>query len=97
MIIILFFFVGQTIIPNHHILCHFLKENFEMINFALATIPTNDHTGENLSTEIMDVIQSSVMPKTARLIQEEDSMASFEFWGCVGHLLNLVVKHALYS
>jgi len=60
----------------------------------------------------MDVIQSwklnkkvvglvgdniAIMQKTARLIQEEDSMASFEFWGCVGHLLNLVVKHALYS
>jgi len=35
------------------------------------------------------------MPKTRRLIAEEDGFANFQFWGCVAHLINLLVKNAL--
>ena len=77
---------------------------------AISTIPTNNHTAENLSDEIIKVLQqwrienkvnglvgdnTATMPKTIELMQQEEGFSSFEFWGCVGHLLNLVVKHSI--
>jgi len=92
------------------ILAHFLTQDFKPVTFALATLATNDHTSENLSSEMIDVLEqwkltskvrglvadnTASMPKTAKLMQQEESLSTFEFWGCVGHLINLVVKHSL--
>jgi hypothetical protein len=87
-----------------------MTANFEAINFVLSTVATNDHTAENMSEEILAMIRkwkldekvlglvgdnTASMPKTGLLIAEEKGFASFQYWGCVGHILHLVVKHTL--
>jgi len=35
------------------------------------------------------------VPATARVITEDPDYEEFEYWGCVAHLVNLVVQHSL--
>lgn len=92
------------------VIAHYLTNEFEPRSFLLSTIATNEHDAEAVSEEIIDLLKTwemcstvmgmvgdntRVVPKTAKLISEHDEFKDFEFWGCIAHLLNLVVSHAL--
>jgi len=86
------------------VICHFLTDDFVDVNFVLATVPTNDHDASNLSDELLEVISAwnlkervlgvvadntATMPKMVELLSEADGLGHLQFWGCVGHLLNI--------
>jgi hypothetical protein len=92
------------------IILHSLTTNFEHVNIVLSTIPSNSHTADEYSTEILQVMSTNgigenvmgliadntaTMPATVKLIQLEDAHQDFVYGGCVAHLLNLVVKNTL--
>lgn len=92
------------------ILVHYLTADFTPISFLLSAVQCNDHDSETMAAEIKKVLEtwelgkkSSGMvgdntrsvPATARVITEDPDYKEFEYWGCVAHLVNLVVKHSL--
>jgi len=92
------------------IIVHYLSPSFMLVSFLLSAVQCNHHDSDTVAEEIKAVLEcwelgkhssgmvgdntGSVL-KTARIIATDPDYEEFEFWGCVAHLVNLVVQHAL--
>ena len=92
------------------VIVHYLSSSFQPMTFLLTTIPTNNHDSTSVASELSAVLKNwqfennirgmvgdntRAVPKTAQLIADDVDFEEFQFWGCIAHLLNLVVKHSL--
>lgn len=92
------------------IIAHYLTKDFRPVSFLLSAVQSNNHDSDSIAEEVKKTIETwefvkfasgmvgdntNTVPATARKIAEDPSFEEFEYWGCVAHLVNLVVKHSL--
>lgn len=76
----------------------------------MSAVQCTDHDSESMANEIKQVLETwelgkktigmvgdntKSVPATATIIAQDANYEEFEYWGCVAHLLNLVVQHSL--
>jgi hypothetical protein len=92
------------------IIVHYLSDDFTPVSFLLSAVQCNDHDAETTAEEIKKTLETwelvklslgmvgdntRSVPATARCVAEDANYEDFEYWGCVAHLINLVVQHGL--
>lgn len=89
--------------------CHFIDDNWDLVSFNLTTLPVEErHTAENIASwlehvaEKFDISVDNVLAivhdnarnivAALRILEEKFGVVSYR---CAGHILQLVVNHAL--